>query len=323
MRHLLITFFIIIGTAQTGHAQRPYLPMVVEGATWIQSRADDQFGFELFFGYRIMGDSAIQGTSYKKLYVMPTNFSISALDLQQKTLVGLLREDTLHKKVFYRNASVSIGLCPEIPGEEKLLYDFDVKVGDTTHLCLNDGQGYPDTVISISRIKEIDHGFGPDKFEALGLDSILRIEIGPNSFFRNEYFEAVGEKMGIVRYYPGIPGTTSSMAPKGLIKYCRHDSLCNLQLLTSREPLLYASPAMRFYPSVVQPGATLTNQHNHIHAASLVEISTGKFLGDLTLIPGPANTLKTKIPLSCKPGMYLLRSRTREGTRYSQKVIVR
>lgn len=92
----------------TSSLSQEYKPMLVEGAVW--NRA---FYFEsaIPFGFTIGADTILNNLTYNKVY---NEFGSS--------LEALLREDTIERKVYLFE--------PNAPGQEELLYDFSLEVGD-------------------------------------------------------------------------------------------------------------------------------------------------------------------------------------------------
>jgi len=78
------------------------------------------FPFENHFKYRLKGDTIINSISYQK--IIRTNFKVVCSVDSTAELFGFLRNDTESHKVYYRDGYQT---------EEKLLYDFNLKVGDT------------------------------------------------------------------------------------------------------------------------------------------------------------------------------------------------
>jgi Secretion system C-terminal sorting domain len=109
---------------------RPYVPMAIEGAHWAMDVRVSDAGRILYVGryhYLVHGDTIVQGRAYKKLYHCPA-------------LIGLLRDDTLSRKVLYLpidtvtpmlelNRSICTGVG------EKVLYDFNLSSGDSLKTC--------------------------------------------------------------------------------------------------------------------------------------------------------------------------------------------
>jgi hypothetical protein len=126
---LLLLALFYLNSAST-QPLRPYVPMAIEGAHWAMDFRVSDAGRILYMGryhYLIHGDTIVQGRAYKKLYHCPA-------------LIGLLRDDTLSRKVLYlpidtvtpmyaANRSICTGVG------EKVLYDFNLSSGDSLKTC--------------------------------------------------------------------------------------------------------------------------------------------------------------------------------------------
>lgn len=117
---LLLLLFPILASAQTYH------PLVKENAVWRDYYEDINLVTELN-QYVIQGDTIIDSTNYKKLY----NCDYSPSLISNKILVGGIREDSTKKVyVILRCSALIQGLW--LPnGDEHLIYDFSLNVGDS------------------------------------------------------------------------------------------------------------------------------------------------------------------------------------------------
>lgn len=128
---LLIVFFFIFSNGL--RAQSAYIPfvnnMIIYGATQLQ----DMGGLQApaFFRTEIYGDTVIGVYTYSKIYS----------GLGPFVVVGGIRNDTLNKKVYKYSVAT---------GSEKLLYDFNINVGDT--LNASSGYGFYDPLINVSTL---------------------------------------------------------------------------------------------------------------------------------------------------------------------------
>ena len=111
-----------------------YQPVVIENASWqvayFMNNSIDPYG------YKIQGDTMINGATYKKVYYLdlfPDEYT-GPYYIEDKWLFGVIREDTTNKRVFaivWQN----YGNCT--PGSEFLLYDFSSNVHDTITECIS------------------------------------------------------------------------------------------------------------------------------------------------------------------------------------------
>ena len=157
-------------------AQSDYLPLVQENAHWRNCVTTSELIWDchVMYDYHLRGDTLVDGQVYKKLYREDflsngePGGSWSSYDwpLQRvsSSLLGLLREDILARKVYWRTTS-NYTDCGAT-GEEVLLYDFDLEVGDTLQSCLATDFGtytvssiYTETLYGAERkVYEIDSG---------------------------------------------------------------------------------------------------------------------------------------------------------------------
>jgi hypothetical protein len=144
MKKQLPFFFLIIlsvlavilptGTL-SGQNKQPYEPMALEGAHWTVGLWDSNnppWAPDDMYQYVIRGDSLYNGQLYKKVYYRDMDDSTGYI--LNKTLGGLMRDDTLNRKVYAINfGPLKSDCCP--PNEEYLLYDFNLEIGDTANFC--------------------------------------------------------------------------------------------------------------------------------------------------------------------------------------------
>jgi Secretion system C-terminal sorting domain len=140
---VLISLLILLGL--NSHAQE-YVPMAVEGAHWFvaERRESCPWPYENLWEYHVDGDTIFDGTSYRKIYrqqhesIDSGTYQPPFVPFGSKYLHGLLRDDTLAKKVYavsFMYLIQSYDPCPL--NEEYLLYDFSIEVGDTFDLCVS------------------------------------------------------------------------------------------------------------------------------------------------------------------------------------------
>ncbi len=135
MKFRTSTLIIVLALPILCHAQ-PYQKLVLENAHWTTIAYLD--GVTDVFGYSIQGDTIAGGTPYKKVYfldLLPDEFA-GPYYIEDKRLFGLIREDTVARKV-YAITFEAFGNenCPV--EEEFLLYDFSKGLNDTLDECIN------------------------------------------------------------------------------------------------------------------------------------------------------------------------------------------
>ena len=121
--------------AQNNNRNDTYYPLVQEGKIWSVLTREGASPWNYKFGttqMALFGDTLIDDVLYKKMYVSQKEFPKFPQDW---TLQNFMREDE-DKKVWYKKCSGS---------EEKLYYDFSLKIGDT--LPENLAYGIPEKVI--------------------------------------------------------------------------------------------------------------------------------------------------------------------------------
>ena len=133
---LSLNLCFITGNQVSAQNKQPYQPLLVENAHWVvafYSIDNPPWAPFQMYQYLISGDSVLNGNQYKKLYYRDLD-DIDPEYILSEGLYGLMREDTLNRKV-YAITFDGWGLgCPD--NEEFQLYDFDLEVGDTTDVCL-------------------------------------------------------------------------------------------------------------------------------------------------------------------------------------------
>jgi len=129
----LILFFILLSTSSVN--AQDYNPLVKEGAIWVISYIDD-YGIDNYNAFKIESDTIVNNISYQKVY----NSQVEPISGQtefrfiNKSLFGLIRETG--KQVFLIKNENYIFLSGDCPlGEESLIYDFNLEIGDTIDLC--------------------------------------------------------------------------------------------------------------------------------------------------------------------------------------------
>lgn len=116
----------MLGIAPQAHAQfNVYHPFPDSNAVWGMGSwcMDGQCGDAALIQNRYAGDTLIEGLLYKRIHEVFVMTSSNGCCYPPEDLgSGFLREDTLAKRVFWRNGGMA---------QDSLLYDFDVQVGDT------------------------------------------------------------------------------------------------------------------------------------------------------------------------------------------------
>lgn len=138
-----------------------------------------------YYSIVVANDTAIGSETYHKLYIpyfSSDSTGCTSASVTQNIYKGCIREDSTAKKVYYINPFVST---------EKLLYDFNLQVGDTIFGELETSP--KDTVISIDSVQT--SGAGGGWVKRWFINSCLNIYI----------IEGVGSTYGLVEPSPGCP----------------------------------------------------------------------------------------------------------------------
>lgn len=192
-----------------------YKPLAVDGAHWVIAFHDEQTVIPIdgLWDYYCYGDTIINSIEYKKVF--KRDLEVNQLGppytgVTSYQISGFIRDDISSKKVYAIDwVTDFFDNCPN--GEEHLLYDFSLLVGDSTNLCL-----YPQMQKEITAIQYLH---------------IYNQEV--KSFFTgSEYFyEGIGsdyglfEEMVVIEYYsttldyycPGTPCEYLVSAPEIII----------------------------------------------------------------------------------------------------------
>lgn len=127
MKKLLIIIFFIISYSSLGQS---YISFPDSGAVWKETYwwQPSPFFYNGIGDTYIEGDTVINDTIYKKIYNLRRDVYCSSIIISESEYTGALREDTINNKAYYR-ASDFLG--------EKLLYDYNLDVGDTLPADMN------------------------------------------------------------------------------------------------------------------------------------------------------------------------------------------
>jgi type IX secretion system substrate protein len=219
-----IFFLLYFLNSFSGKAQQ-YVPLVVDSTHWIIEHCD----YDAMpptgsaWEYYILGDTIVNLIPYKKVYKRGWDYpfcDISYQTIYPYSLFSLIREDTLTKKVYSTGGGWA---CPS--GNDTLMYDFDLQIGDTTNTCITRWKVL-DTIIQgniwlSSKLYTIGGGY--------------------------ELYEGVGSQFGL---FERMTFSVSGGGDPRLTHYCRGDlSNCGLTLSSEENSnftdnlLLYPNPA--------------------------------------------------------------------------------
>ncbi len=128
---LLTLSFLPIGISSFA---QPYQPVGVENAHWFMYATPDGIISD-HHAFAVRGDTLINSMAYKKLYYQ--DFAPAPVFLlEEEYLWGVVRDDSLERKVYVIAFEPYVYgyQCPI--GEEQLLFDFSILPGDSTAQCL-------------------------------------------------------------------------------------------------------------------------------------------------------------------------------------------
>lgn len=164
MKKLLLSFLVflqpIIILAQAS-VYKPFPDNMVKYVMAVTEKSGSQTEYKQF-RTEITGDTIINGINYRKIY------SVQKYPTTSYAFWGGIRNDIPNKKVYQYNAGI---------GTEKLLYDFNLSLGDT--LFKNEGYGFYD-ILGNCRGSGTGWGWEKDVDTAWvsGIDSVLMLHDG-------------------------------------------------------------------------------------------------------------------------------------------------
>ena len=130
-RFLLFVSLLLAGFSSFA---QPYQPVGVENAHWFMYATPDGVVLDNH-AFVVRGDTLINSMAYKKLYYQDFAPEPTYL-LEEEYLWGVVRDDSLERKVYVIAFEPYVYgyQCPI--GEEQLLFDFSILPGDSTAQCL-------------------------------------------------------------------------------------------------------------------------------------------------------------------------------------------
>jgi len=307
MKKLL--FFACFFASAGALSAQDYIPLVQEQATWII-----KFSFygepdtppELF-GYRIEGDTLLDGTAYKKVYLLsfftyPDSLPVPPYRKSGQALFGAIREDLVERKVYARifERKDLEDFCTDVT-EEKLWYDFSAEIGDTLPSCLNDLAGGQNTVT--------------------GIDTIFLYGENRRNWAINQCIgsmvEGIGTQTGLFDPFFCL---LILDAEYKLIDYCVGSELnCGIvDASATREELLPAS-ALKVFPN---PAADQFRVVLDVPAVGIESVSLYNVSGALLVeVPGNGSSALDLDMRRAPPGVYLIRVITTKGLVVSKVIL--
>ena len=295
MKKALLYLFLLLGFYS--QAQHDYIPMAVENAQWTIFVSDDDYFppfIEYYYGYRIQGDTIINGVSYKKVFrrhfspVNPDlgNPLVGPFTVGSGTLYGAIRDDIPNKRIY------GIQFCNTPPSdcpcnEEFLMYDFNMNVNDNydyNTFCLF---GY-----------NSDYQIGELNNEFIFNDERIVQHIYYSSFDTDmRIYEGVGSSFGLFE----VIGPILGMQSISLNYHCIGTDQECLSGFILGEDELFLDKKIKIYPNPVKNVITIENRQEAEFHIKIYDI-----LGKLILTKKISNVKNTIDVSNLKEGIYLL-----------------
>lgn len=292
-RILLITLSVIFLQQIKG---QDYIPITSEGAHWIV-RLDAMSTIEPVDGlweYHCSGDTSINDFTYKKIYFRNLVITQNGPPFQSDesyVLFGLLRDDTINRKVYAIQILENYNTCPL--DEEYLLFDFSLNVGDTANVCVL--PDYYDFVVQEIHLTNVI-GFNTRAF--IGMEM---------------FYEGMGSNYGLFEemFSPFKKGGKDRYIYHTFLDYYCRESPCDLLVSTTD---ILESQSFKLMPNPASETIYIENSGiNKIDIIIVYNILGQKelqFIGDLRIIDIS----------SLENGIYIIEI-TANGNKIRQKII--
>jgi hypothetical protein len=211
---ILIIIVSLLLTFGTQIKAQEYVPLAVDGAHWIVSYdiMETPPPMDALWEYHANGDTLVEDQTYLKVYRRELELNESFLPpfvpATEFELVGLLREDGEERKVYsilLAEQMSAISFCPI--GEESLLFDFSLSVGDTASFCAMPGSDI----------------FGDIEINAISPTMQWGLETRAYETSVGSYYEGIGSDYGLfeVMFAPLKSGNNRYVNSTFLEYYCR------------------------------------------------------------------------------------------------------
>lgn len=234
---LILVFSGFMSTAQEYH------PLIEDDKVWLEAFyiGANECAYEEVYQLRFGGDTLIDGNIYRKILkrsfdqVNPGPYCppFEAQDVEMMVQDVFMREDTSAQQVFIWH--IDNNNYPE--GQEILLYDFDLEIGDT---------------VPPGEILPSDYSIG----NGVTVDAVMNHTLlnGENlqqfTFDQGSYSEGIGGLYGLYRpHYPALSGWGSIVCIKqnGNFIYSQSGSLIQCNWMTTAVDIPESS--IRLYPN--------------------------------------------------------------------------
>ena len=246
-----------------------------------------------FTRYLMKGDTTINNITYNKVYsfAYQIHYPPQPIVFKQKEAFGI-RQDVAKKKV-YRSVVINNKTI------DTLLYDYDLKIGDTVPVSFTTGnQTIPQTVVSIDSIT-----FHGKKYRRFNLNTMISAAL----------IEGVGSADGLVEPHYG-----HFEAANILEDFCNSDhSDCTIPLALVVKEEQKNQLSVDVFPNPFSDKLTIRfNDTNEKYNITLIDL-LGKEIRKFDFIGKELSIPKGEM----KSGVYFLKI-TNENAIYTQKIII-
>ncbi len=278
-----------------------YEPMAQDHNRWIVNTSDENnLSIHDLWEYFINGDTTVNGTDYYKVYYRDLLVTQNGPPYEAENdyqLFGFLRDDIENRKVYAIQLEENGNNCA--PGEEVLLYDFSLTIGDTMTSCIFDPI-YNNIIQNINSTTRF--GYSTLYFSAV-----------------YSYYEGIGSEFGLfeMSFIPVKTGRDRQNEIPSLHRFCRQDS-CSLVVSVDKPE----------YHSDIRISPNPANAFIHIESDTPGDIHTiiiRDMLGNEVLRKKSNNSGKIEFNTSMlSKGVYLVTVLDRNGlVRTTEKILVK
>ena len=292
--------------------QGQYEPMVEEGKYWIYMNyfiSGDNFLPVSGHAITFQGDTVINSVTYRKVYRLelkgyhncpwPPCWQFNyPYQTESTSLVSLIREDTLQKKV-YNLPLLGWGFCDTV---EHLIFDYSLMVGDTINSCIYD-------FILASYVIETPAGVVDSigARELFGKSRNTLYTTGFLPFGQDIFVQQIPIVEGVGLEWAGIFLDPLSF----LVDFCE-DSMSPCQLLSSNSNIENVKP-VNLFPNPTQGLLRISAEDEEVKSISVYSM-TG------VLIYEVMNTDSLELD-NLQEGIYLIEIVLESGGRIIRKVV--
>ena len=308
MRKTLFIFAFLI-FSYFGYNQN-YIPLVdtnsVWNITWSCYPPPPLPCYSEYYRYRILGDTILNETLYKKLYRIDMDRYCSSI-IEDSVFIGGIREDISLKKVYIIQATSRA---------EQLLYDFALEIGDTVPMTFNN-YNYPELYVSSIDSVLCTDGYRKRFIYALDTWPYIEVIAGIGAF------TGLIEPMEIFEY---IPNMRCFYQGDTMIYMNPYVSSCKLEMDTCISINIseqnFQKETVRLYPNPVSDKATIqiTNPRGDINDYSLMIFNVNGKIKLKTDFTSNEITIANKDYIS---GIYFLIINFKDKRIYSSILIIK